>query len=80
VQRAAEGDVEAFMELVNKYHPLILAMTGEYNLTASETGHVLGTTYGDLAGYIDRPKHPERVGAWLIATAQNECLQMVAAR
>ena len=80
VRRVAEGDQQAAAQLVAKYSPLIAAVTNEYKMTVFETAAVAEKTWGGLVENINRLEHPERVGSWLIATARNECLRVVAVR
>jgi RNA polymerase sigma factor (sigma-70 family) len=80
VRRAAEGDTRAWDRLVDKYARLIWSITAEFKLVESDAADVAQTTWLRLIEHIDRLQHPDRVGAWLAATARNECLRCLAAR
>jgi RNA polymerase sigma factor (sigma-70 family) len=80
VQRAAQGDQQAWERLVSQYARLIWAMTRDFKLTDSDAADVSQATWLRLLEHIDRLDHPERVGSWLAATARNECLRSLNAR
>jgi RNA polymerase sigma factor (sigma-70 family) len=79
VRRAAGGDRRAWERLVDQYARLIWSITGEFRLPESDAADVAQTTWLRLLEHIDRIEHPDRVGAWLAATARNECLRSLAA-
>jgi len=80
VRRAALGDREAWDRLIDQYARLIWSITVDFKLTESDAADVAQTTWLRLLEHIDRIDHPDRVGAWLAATARNECLHSLAAR
>jgi RNA polymerase sigma factor (sigma-70 family) len=80
IQRAARGDKEAWSRLVDQYGRLIWSITVRFKLEESDAADVVQTTWMRLIEHIDRIEQPDRVGAWLSATARNECLRHVAAR
>jgi len=80
VRQAATGDKRAWERLVDQYARLIWSITREFKLEESDAADVVQTTWMRLIEHIDRIQHPERVGAWLAATARNECLRNLAAR
>jgi RNA polymerase sigma factor (sigma-70 family) len=80
VQRAAERDRWAWERLVDQYARLVWAITRDFKLAESDAADVAQVTWMRLLEHIDRLEHPARVGAWLAATARNECLRAVAAR
>ena len=79
VRRAAEGDRQAWEQLVDQYARLIWSITGEFRLAQSDAADVAQTTWLRLLEHIDRIQYPDRVGSWLAATARNECLRSLAA-
>jgi RNA polymerase sigma factor (sigma-70 family) len=80
VKRAGTGDGLAWERLVDKYGRLIWSITREFKLVESDAADVFQTTWMRLIEHIDRIEHPDRVGAWLAATARNECLRCLASR
>ena len=80
VRRAAEGDRLAWEALVDQYSRLIWAITRDFKLVESDAADVVQATWLRLLEHINRIDHPDRVGAWLAATARNECLRSLSAR
>ena len=80
VRRAAAGDGDAWAWLIDRYSRLIWSITAEFRLVESDAADVAQTTWMRLIENIDRLKTPEYVGAWLAATARNECLRSLAVR
>jgi RNA polymerase sigma factor (sigma-70 family) len=80
VRRAAEGDHQAWESLVDQFARLIWSITVEFKLAESDAADVVQTTWLRLLEHIDRIRYPDRVGAWLAATARNECLRSMAVR
>jgi RNA polymerase sigma factor (sigma-70 family) len=80
VHRAADGDIEAWNQLIDQYGRLIWSITARFKLGESDAADVVQTTWMRLIEYIDRIEQPDRVGSWLAATARNECLRHVMAR
>ena len=79
MRRAAEGDPQAWEDLVARYGRLIWSITRDFKLVESDAADVFQTTWMRLIEHIDRIDHPDRVGSWLAATARNECLRSLAA-
>lgn len=78
VRRAGSGDPQAWERLIDKYGRLIWSITREFKLVESDAADVFQITWMRLIEHIDRIEHPDRVGAWLAATARNECLRCLA--
>ena len=79
VRRAADGDRQAWEQLVDQYARLIWSITGEFRLAESDAADVAQTTWLRLLEHIHRIQYPDRVGSWLAATTRNECLRSIAA-
>ena len=80
LRRAANGDIQAWNQIVDQYSKLIWSITVRFKLGESDAADVVQTTWMRLIEYIDRIEKPDRVGSWLAATARNECLRNLAAR
>ncbi len=80
VRLAAAGDKHAWARLVDQYGKLIWSITVRFKLTESDAADVVQTTWMRLIENINRIEQPDRVGAWLAATARNECLRHVSSR
>ena len=77
VAAAREGDEAAWNELVDEFAGLVWAIARAHRLSAADAADVSQTTWLRLAEHLGRIREPERVGAWLAATARNECLRLV---
>ncbi len=80
VRQAAVGDRVAWERLVDQYERLIWAITRDFKLSENDAGDVFQVTWLRLLEHINKIEKPDRVGAWLAATARNECLRCLAAR
>jgi RNA polymerase sigma factor (sigma-70 family) len=80
LRRVADGDIQAWNEIVDQYSKLIWSITARFKLGESDAADVVQTTWMRLIEYIDRIEKPDRIGSWLAATARNECLRNLAAR
>jgi Sigma-70 region 2 len=78
VHRAAEGDQQAWEWLVDRYSRLVWAMTHDFKLSREDASSVAQATWLRLLAHIDRIERPAGVGAWLAATARDECLRTLA--
>jgi RNA polymerase sigma factor (sigma-70 family) len=78
VRRAAAGHTRAWEQLIGKYGKLVWSITRDFKLRESDAADVFQTTWMRLVEHIDRIEHADRVGAWLAATARNECLRCLA--
>jgi len=80
VQRAGAGDGAAWSTLVDRFAPLVFAVSRGFRLSPADASDVSQTVWLRLAENIDRLSQPERVGAWLVTTAKRECLAHQRAR
>ena len=76
VRRAAEGDSDAWNQLVERFAGMVWAVARSYRLNASDAADVSQTTWLRLVQHLDRIEQPERVGAWLAITARHEALRV----
>ena len=76
VRCAAEGDSDAWNQLVERFAGMVWAVTRSYRLNASDAADVSQTTWLRLVQHLDRIEQPERVGAWLAITARHEALRV----
>jgi RNA polymerase sigma factor (sigma-70 family) len=76
VRGAAEGDSEAWNQLVDRFAGMVWAVARSYRLTAADAADVSQTTWLRLVQHLDRIEQPERVGAWLAITARHEALRV----
>jgi len=80
VERARDGDGEAWSGLVEGFVGLLAAALRPLNLSESDMRDVTQTTWLRFAQHIDRIEDPDRVGSWLVTTARREGLRVLAQR
>ena len=77
VAAAAEGDEDAWSELVDHFAGLVWSVIRGYRMNAADAADVSQTTWLRLAEHIHKVREPERIGAWLATTAGRECLRLI---
>lgn len=75
VVAAADGDQQAWSELVSRYAPLLVSVIRRFRLTPSETEDVAQTVWLRLVGHLDRLQEPRAMPGWIITTARREALR-----
>ena len=77
VKSAASGDKAAWTALVERFSGLVWSIARAHRLSFADAEEVFQTTWLKLTENMLRLKEPERVGAWLAATARNESLKLI---
>ena len=77
VRAAARGEEAAWAGLVGRFAGLVWSVIQGYRLAPAEAADVSQVTWLRLAEHIHRLREPERVGAWMTATAGRECLRLL---
>ncbi len=77
VRAAADGDQAAWGALVERFSGLVWAVARAHRLSRADAADVSQTTWMRLVEHLGDIRHPERVGAWLSATARHECLRVI---
>jgi RNA polymerase sigma factor (sigma-70 family) len=77
VRRAAAGDSAAWNGLVDRFGGLVWSIARAHRLSDADAADVSQTTWLRLVEHLERIRQPERVGAWIAATARNECLRVL---
>ncbi|HEX2272873.1 MAG TPA: sigma-70 family RNA polymerase sigma factor [Acidimicrobiales bacterium] len=77
VRAAAEGDQVAWGALVERFSGLVWAVARAHRLSKADAADVSQTTWMRLVEHLGDIRQPERVGAWLSATARHECLRVI---
>ncbi len=77
VRAAAEGDQAAWAALVERFSGLVWAVARAHRLSRADAADVSQTTWLRLVEHLGDIRQPERVGAWLSATARAECLRVI---
>jgi RNA polymerase sigma factor (sigma-70 family) len=77
VTAATEGDARAWEMLVARFSGLVWAVARGYGLSEVDSADVSQTTWLRLAEHLDRIREPDRLSAWLAATARHEALRVI---
>lgn len=75
LSRAAQGDQQAWNEIVDKYTNLLWSIGRAHRLDTTTISDVVQTTWMRLLENLDRIREPERLAGWLATTARRECLR-----
>jgi len=73
VQAAADGDGQAWEELVRRYNGMLHTIARSYGLEPSARGDVVQTTWLRLVEHLGTVREPAAVGTWLATTARRQC-------
>lgn len=74
VRRAADGDQDAWNELIRKYSSLLWWTARGFRLSDEQAADVVQVTWLRLLENIGRIRDPERLSAWLLTTARRRCI------
>jgi RNA polymerase sigma factor (sigma-70 family) len=77
LRAAAQGDEEAWNQLVDHFNGLLWAITRAHRLGHADAADVVQLTWTRLVENLDRIYDPEHVGAWLATTTRRECLRVL---
>jgi len=77
VRASADGDPQAWNELVRRYAPLVLAVTRRYQLSGADAQDVSQTVWLRLVEHLGDLRTPEALPGWLRMTTQRECAHYV---
>ena len=78
--RAAEGDPDAWNELVEFYTPLVWRICARYRLSDPEKEDAAQMVWLLLVERIGKLRDPAMLGGWLATTTARECLRMLRTR
>lgn len=77
VRAAAQGDDQAWEELVDRFAGLVWAVARSHGLSAADAADVSQSTWLKLAEHAPGIRQPERIGGWLATTARNESVRIL---
>src|SRR4051794_6907428 len=80
VAAAAEGEPQAWRELIDRYAVLIRCVCRSHRLADADADDVAQLTWLRAVEHIGRLRAPDRFGAWLGTTARRECLRVLQGR
>lgn len=77
VARVADGDQDAWNEIVDRYAPLVWSICVRFQLSGQDIDDVSQGVWLALVDHIGRLRQPAALPGWLATTARNECLRLV---
>jgi RNA polymerase sigma factor (sigma-70 family) len=77
VSAAAQGDQQAWNQLVERYSGLLWAVARGHRLGTADAADVVQTTWLRLIEHLPQIRNREGIGAWLATTARRECLRLL---
>jgi RNA polymerase sigma factor (sigma-70 family) len=77
VTRAAEGDPNAWAEIVERYTPLVLSICTRFKLSSADTEDVAQMIWLLLVERLGKLRDPAALPGWLGTTTRRECLRVV---
>lgn len=80
VREAAEGDQQAWRELVDQYNAVVWATARAYSGSAADAEDVCQVTWLLLAENMRRLREPAALAGWLVTTARREAIRLAKAR
>jgi RNA polymerase sigma factor (sigma-70 family) len=75
VTRAANGDQDAWNEIIERYEPLVWSICMRYRLRNSDIEDVGQTVWLLLVEQLGKLREPAALPGWLATTTQRECLR-----
>ena len=79
VTHAANGDQDAWNEIIERYEPLVWSICTRYRLRNSDIEDVGQTVWLLLVEQLGKLREPAALPGWLATTTQRECLRALTA-
>ena len=76
VQRAGDGDAQAWSALVERFADLVWAVARSVGLSNTDAADVSQTTWLRFCEHLTDLRDPSRAGAWLVTTARREAVRV----
>ena len=77
VKAAADGDSQAWNQIVDDYHRLVGSVARGFRLSLADAADVSQTTWLRLVENLDRIQNPDQLAGWLATTARRESLRLI---
>jgi RNA polymerase sigma factor (sigma-70 family) len=77
LKAAADGDAEAWNQIVDDYHRLVWSVARGFRLSVADAADVSQTTWLRLVENLDRINNPDQLAGWLATTARRESLRLI---
>ncbi len=75
IQACLRGDEHAWEALLERYERLIYSIPRRYGMSEDEAAEVFQNVCITLLEQLERLRHHEKLGAWLVTTTRRECWQ-----
>lgn len=73
IQACLRGDERAWEALLERYERLIYSIPRRYGMSEHEAAEVFQNVCITLLEQLERLRHYEKLGAWLVTTTRREC-------
>lgn len=80
VRAAQNHDPTAWDELVTRHTGLLMSITRDYRMSASDASDAVQSAWLRLLEHLGKIENPDSVTAWLATTTRRECLRLIALR
>jgi RNA polymerase sigma factor (sigma-70 family) len=80
VSEAQNGSEDAWNAIVERFLPLVGAITRQLRLSAADADDVGQTVWLRLVEHLDELREPAALPGWIRTTTRNECLRVLSAR
>ena len=79
VERARNGDKQAWDALIERYAPLVWSICRQHRLDGADTADVGQNVWLKLVEQLDRIRDPAALPGWLATTTRRECWRVLRA-
>jgi RNA polymerase sigma factor (sigma-70 family) len=79
VNRARQGDKDAWDEIVERFAPLVWSICRRYRLSHSDAEDVSQVLWLRLVEHLSALREPAALPGWIATTTQRECLRLLRA-
>ena len=80
VSAARDGDESAWTRMVERYQPLVTAITRRHRLSAADGADVSQNVWLALVDHLDDLREPRALCGWISTTAARACLEVIKLR
>ena len=75
IERAVEGDADAWQGIVHRYTPLLMSVLRGYRLCEADLRDITQTVWLRLVEHLSDLREPRALPGWLITTTRNEAIK-----
>jgi RNA polymerase sigma factor (sigma-70 family) len=77
VRASADGDEQAWNELVRRHAHLVMAVTRQYRIPPADAQDISQTVWLRLVEHLGDIREPAAIASWIVTTAKHECLRLL---